>query len=330
MAAISLAMRTKWQPREDGPGAHGALAALADRQHGVVSIRQLEGPLGYSHPAISRAAGAGRLHRLYTGVYAVGYRNLSPHGQCLAAVLACGPDALLSHYSAAWLWSLTRHTQPVPIHVTSPVQRRKRQPLRLHRARNLTAEDRALENGIPVTSVPRTLLDMAALVKPDWLGRMLERAEELELLELGPVESVIARNRGHRGSSRLRRAIVNYRPPAFTRSDAEKLLLGMLADAGLPRPATGWNECGHELDFYWPDFRFAVELDFFETHGTREAFERDPLRDEDLALAGIETRRVTGRRLEREPAQVVERLGLLLERAEARSTAARQRRASTP
>lgn len=142
----------------------------------------------------------------------------------------------------------------------------------------------------------RTLLDMAALVKPHWLQRMLERAEELELFELGPVESVIARNRGHRGSSRLRRAIVNYKPPAFTRSDAEKLLLGLLADAGLPRPATGAG----------------------------------PLRDGDLALAGIETRRITGRRLEREPEQVVERLGALLERAEARSTAARPRRASMP
>lgn len=181
-----------------------------------------------------------------------------------------------------------------------------------------------------MTSVPRTLLDMAAAVDARWLQRILERAEELELFELGPVESVIARNRGHRGSSRLRRAIVNYQPPAFTRSDAEKLLLGLLADAGLPRPATGWVECGHELDFFWPELRFAVELDFFETHGTRDAFERDPLRDEDLALAGIETRRVTGRRLEREPERLVERLGALLERAEDRASAARPRRASTP
>ena len=89
-------------------GRHDALAELADRQHGVVSIRQLTGPLGYSRSAVDRAVRAGRLHRLYRGVYAVGHTNLSLHGQCLAAVLACGPDALLSHYSAAWLWGLTK------------------------------------------------------------------------------------------------------------------------------------------------------------------------------------------------------------------------------
>lgn len=289
------------------------VARLAKRQHGVVSIRQLEQLFGYSQRAVSHEAAAGRLHRLHQGVYAVGHTDFSLYGQCLAAVLACGPGALLSHYSAAWLWGLAS-TQPVPIHVTSPIPRGKRRPLRLHRARNLAADDRGLEKRIPVTSVARTLLDMAALIEADWLQRILERAEELELFELGPVESVIARNRGHRGAGRLRRALSIYKPPAFTRSDAEKLLLGLLADAGVPRPATGWNECGHELDFYWPELRFAVELDFFETHGTRAAFERDPLRDEDLALAGIETRRVTGRRLEREPTRVVERLSALLAR----------------
>lgn len=276
---------------------------------------------------MSRAVAAGRLHPLHHGVYAVGHTNLSLHGQCLAAVLAGGPGALLSHYSAAWLWGLAS-TQPVPIHVTGPSPRRRRQPVRIHRARNLTDEDRDLQARIPVTSVPRTLLDMAALVAPDWLQRILERSEELRLFELGPVESVIARNRGHRGSVRLRRAIAGYKPPVFTRSGAERYLLGLLNDAGLPRPATGFNECGHELDLYWPELRFAVELDLFETHGTREAFERDRLRDEDLALAGIQTIRVTGRRLEREPARVIERISLLLERA--RANAGRRRRASLP
>lgn len=184
--------------------------------------------------------------------------------------------------------------------------------------------------GIPVTSVPRTLLDMAAVVDSTWLQRILERSEERKLFVLGPVESVIARNKGHRGAARLRRAIAAYKPPAFTRSDAEKLFLALLAEAGLPRPATGYNLAGHELDFYWPDLRFAIELDLFETHGTRDSFERDRLRDEDLALAGIEARRVTGRRLEREPSRLIERVSLLLERAAARSTAAPPRRASTP
>lgn len=329
MAAISLSMRSKWQPQDGEVGFHDALAALADRQHGVVSIRQLEARLGYSHSAISRATASGRIHRLYTGVYAVGHTNLSPHGQCLAAVLGCGPGALLSHYSAAWLWGLVS-TQPAPIHVAGPVQRRDRRPIRIHRSRTLIDEDRALERVIPVTAVPRTLLDMAAVVEPDWLQRILERTEELRLFELGPVESVIARNRGHHGAKRLRRAISGYKPPVFTRSGAERYLLGLLEEAGLPRPATGFNMAGHEIDFYWPELRFGVELDLFETHGTRDAFERDRLRDEDLALAEVETRRVTGRRLEREPARVVERVGALLGRAQARANAAPRRRASMP
>lgn len=296
---------------------------MAERQHGVVSIRQLERSLGRSRNAVSRAVAAGWLHPLYHGVYAVGHTNLSLHGQCLAAVLAGGPGALLSHYSAAWLWALAS-TQPVPIHVTGPSPRRHRQPIRIHRSRTLTDEDRDLHRAIPVTSVPRTLLDMAAVAEPGWLQRILERSEELRLFELGPVESVIARNRGHRGAKRLRGAIAGYKPPVFTRSDAERYLLGLLEQASLPRPATGYNVAGHELDFYWPEHRFGVELDLFETHGTRDAFERDRLRDEDLALAEVETRRVTGRRLEREPARVVERIGALLGRARARANAGRR------
>jgi Transcriptional regulator, AbiEi antitoxin len=292
---------------------------MAKRQHGVVSIRQLLGPLGYSQPAISRALAAGRLHRLYHGVYAVGHTDVSLHGRCLAAVLASGPGALLSHYSAAWLWNLAS-TRPIPIHVTSPSPRSNRPPIRLHRASTLAGADRAFHGGIPVTSVARTLLDQAAQVDERRLKRLVERAEEGRRFDLAAVDDALARNKGHRGHKLLRTALAIYEPPAFTRSDAEGLLLGLLHDAGLPRPATGWNECGHELDFYWPDLRFGVELDFFETHGTREAFERDPLRDEDLALAGIETRRITGRRLEREPGRVVERLSALL----------RRRRASMP
>jgi hypothetical protein len=127
------------------------------------------------------------------------------------------------------------------------------------------------------------------------------------------VEDVLARNRGHRGAGRLDRALAEYRPPVFTRSGAERRLLDLFESAGLPRPATAYNECGHELDFYWPELRFAIELDLFETHGTRESFESDRVRQEDLKLAGIEMTRVTGRRLEREPREVLMRIARLLE-----------------
>jgi hypothetical protein len=299
-------MRDKGQSRS-----HQALANLAKRQHGVVSIRQLTGPLGYSRDAVVRATAAGSLHRLHRGVYAVGHTRLTQQGRCLAAVLASGREALLSHDSAAWLWGISTRS-PVPLAVTTPNSRKPRPSIQLHVAQGLVAEDRALHEGIPVTSLARTFLDVAGSARPQRLQRMLERGEELRLFDLGAVEAVLARNRGHRGAGPLRRALDLYKPPRFTRSGLERRLLELLEEAGLPRPATGFNEAGYELDVYWPEQRFAVELDVYETHGSRAAFERDRLRQEDLKLAGIEMTRVTGSRLEREPRQVIRRIRRLL------------------
>jgi hypothetical protein len=292
-------------------GRHDALATLAERQHGVVSIRQLTGPLGYSRAAVHRAVMAGRLHQLYRGVFAVGHTNISLHGQCLAAVLACAPDALLSHISAAWLWDLTK-TLPLPASVCAPSYRTPRSPLRLHEARSLAAADRALRDAIPVTSLPRTLLDLAATVRFEWLEKMVERSEEMELFDLRAVEELLERTVGHHGHGRLRKAIALYKPSSFTRSGLEKRFLELCLEAGLPQPHTNFVIHGFELDCYWPEFRFAVELDVFETHGSRAAFERDRRRQEDLLLVGIGMTRVTGPRLEREPEEVMRRVGRLL------------------
>lgn len=303
-------MRKKWP--EHPSGTHSALAHLAERQHGIVSIRQLTGPLGYSEAGVHRAVTAGRLHRLYRGVYAVGHTNLSLYAECLAAVLACGPDALLSHVSAAWLWGLT-NTSPLPAAVSTPLHRRRRPPLRLHEARSLAAGDRALREGIPVTSLPRTFLDLAATVRFEWLEKMIERSEDLELFDLRAVEELLSRTVGHQGHGRLRRAIALYKPSSFTRSSLEKRFLELCLEVGLPQPRTNFVAHGFELDCYWPEHRFAVELDVFETHGTRAAFERDRKRQEDLLLVGIGMTRVTGPRLEREPEDVMRRVALLLE-----------------
>ncbi|MDX6626230.1 MAG: hypothetical protein QOE56_1219 [Solirubrobacterales bacterium] len=287
------------------------LAELAARQHGVVSIRQLRGPLGYSQAAVERLAGAGHLHRLSHGVYAVGHTDLSLHGCCLAAVLTCGAGALLSHYSAAWLWGLTP-TQPIPVHVTTPIPRGRRAPIRIHRSSTLTAADRALSEGIPVTSVARTLLDQAALVSASNMRRLLKRSEEHKLFDLAAVHDVLGRNRGHRGARRLRRAIQLYEPPPFTRSQFELLFFDAVLAARLPRPRVNFNLAGMEVDLYWPDHRFVVELDLYETHGTRDSFEGDRLRQEDLLLEGIGMTRVTGPRFEREPDVVLARIARLL------------------
>jgi hypothetical protein len=166
---------------------------------------------------------------------------------------------------------------------------------------------------IPVTSLPRTLLDLAATVRFDWLEKLVERSEELALFDLRAVEDLLARTVGHHGHKRLRRAIQLYKPTSFTRSGLEKRFLELCLEAGLPQPHTNYVEHGFELDCYWPEFRFVVELDVYETHGTRAAFERDRMRQEDLLLVGIGMTRVTGPRLEREPDEVIRRVKRLLE-----------------
>lgn len=302
------------------PG-HRALADLASRQHGVVSIGQLLGTLGYSRGEVARATKAARLHRLHRGVFAVGHTSLSRHGRCLAGVFGGGPGALLSHYSAAWLWGIGNWS-PIPVAVTSPSPRGHRSSIRMHRSEILTDDDLDIVDGIPVTAVPRTALDLAAEIRPGRLMRLLRRAEELELFDLLRFEALLRRAGGHRGTRRLGRALEIYRPAPFSRSGLERRFFELVLAAGLPRPATGFVEAGYELDVYWPEERFGVELDVFETHGSRQAFEEDRTRHERLKLAGVETIRVTGHRLDREPDQVLENVRRLL--------AQRHRQLSTP
>jgi hypothetical protein len=203
--------------------------------------------------------------------------------------------------------------------VTTPIHRKPRPPIRLHEARWLTPEDRETKEEIPVTALPRTLLDLAASIRYEWLERMVERSEELELFDLRAVEDLLTRTVGHHGHGRLRKAIALYKPSSFTRSSLEKRFLELCIEAGLSQPHTNYVEHGFELDCYWPEHRFTVELDVFETHGTRAAFERDRKRQEDLLLVGIGMTRVTGPRLEREPEEVIRRVARLLEQWSGRS-----------
>jgi len=170
---------------------------------------------------------------------------------------------------------------------------------------------------IPATALPRTLLDIAAAVPPHRLERAIERSEQLELLDLKAIDSLLARTAGHSGHGRLRRALAAYREPAFTRSDLERRFLALVRKAGLPRPAVNTFVEGFELDAYWERERFAVELDGYEFHRGHAAFERDRLRQEELKLAGIEMIRLTDRRISGDPDTVVERLATLLERRRA-------------
>jgi very-short-patch-repair endonuclease len=271
--------------------------------------------LGYSRAGVKRLTDSGSLHRVHPGVYAVGHTDLSTHGECLAAVLAVGRGALLSYYSAGWLWGIWRGSAK-PVHVTAFVPRHHPAPRGAvrHRARNLDDDDRGFVEGIPVTSVARTLLDLAWKLSADQLRRALERAEDLGLFDLEELRAVVERNRGHHGAKRLRLALATYGPRRFTRSGFERRFVDHLVRSGLPRPTTGWNEAGYELDVYWPDLRFGIELDAYETHGTRDAFERDHDRDLALTLAEIETIRISERQFLRDPGEITTYVATLLDR----------------
>jgi hypothetical protein len=293
---------------------HGDLFELATRQYGVVSTRQLKA-LGYGRSSASKAHRVGRLRRIHRGVYAVGHEVLDWHGRCMAAVLAARP-AVASHLSAAYLWDLLRF-RPEAIHVTVPASRRPRRDFHVHCA-PLAAADLATVDRIPATGLARTQLDLAATLPLQRLEGALERSEELRIFDLWELEEVLDRYSHHPGAKPLRDAIDIYRPdPIFTRSGLEECFLTLVKAAGLPAPSMNINVIGLELDAYWPEHRFAVELDVYETHGTRAAFERDRVRAEDLLLAGIEGIRVTGPRLKREPERVMERLGQHLARRSA-------------
>ena len=291
--------------------AHRALAELATRQHGVVSTRQLDA-LGYSRKVAAHAARTGRLHRLHRGVYAVGHRRLTWEGHCLAAVLAHAP-ALASHTSAGWLWGLGR-SRPASFHLTAPTGRRWQRGVRVHTAR-LQPEDTGERDSIPVTSLPRTLLDLAAERAPPQVENLLDRAEERKLLDLRALEPLLARTRGHPGHRRLTAALRIYRPEVrTTRSGLERGFLALVEAARLPLPATNFIVGPYEIDCYWADERFGVELDVFATHGSPLAFERDRERADDLLAIGVEITRVTDVRLEREPDAVMARVAAHLKR----------------
>jgi Protein of unknown function (DUF559) len=268
---------------------------VAERQHGVVAHRQLVA-LGVSASSIQDWIVGGRLHRIHTAVYALGHRRLSLNARRMAAVLAFGPTALLSHRDAAALWDLLR-TSRDRIDVTTARRCKAHRGVTLHRSRRIDPEDRVIRDGIPVTSVARTLLDIAEVIRPALLSRALEQAELLGLFDLHALERLIARSRGRHGLRALKEALRIYRPPAFTRSGLERRFLDLCRDAGLPRPSANLFVAGGEADMVWHEARVVVELDGRDTHRTLAAFEQDRIRDTELQLAGYRVLRVTDRRL---------------------------------
>jgi predicted transcriptional regulator of viral defense system len=286
---------------------------LATRQHGVVAFSQLRG-LGFSQRAVARRVGSGRFHRLYRGVYAVGHRRITREGRWLAAVFGCGPDALLSHRAAAVHQGLAR--RPLPrIDVIVPRQVRAREGVRIHRSA-CRESDRAIVDSIPCTGVPRTLLDLAAVGDPA-LEAAISEAERRSLLDALSIEDLLARSPGRAGAWRLREALAAYFVEAtWTRSELERRFLGHCAEAGLPRPRVNvWvplRNGGVEVDFSWPEQRLVVETDGHATHRSRDAFEADRRRDQQLMVAGWRVARFTWHQVAHERELVIETLRRLL------------------
>jgi len=189
--------------------------------------------IGLSATALERWATEGRLHRVHRSVYAVGHAALTSYGRWMAAVKACGPGALLSHISAAALWNLIRSSSPI-IHVTTP-NRGSPKGIRVHRVRQLHADDAAVVDRVPVTSIARTLLDLADVIQPRQLIRAIEQAERLQLFDMRAIERLVDRSNGRR-VAKLGAAIaaVTGEPPRVN-SDWERDLLDFCDDHGLPR-----------------------------------------------------------------------------------------------
>jgi hypothetical protein len=254
------------------------IATMAAAQHGVIAHRQLL-EIGLVRGAIQRRIRAGRLLPVHLAVYAVGHWRLSICGRWSAAVLACGPGALLSHESAAELLGIAHASGSLP-HVTAPGRTRvHHEGIVLHLPRRLHREDVSTTDAIPVTSVARTLLDLSERVSRRRLDRAVEEAERRGLFDLAAVERLVDRSRGRRGRRRLRAAVSAYRAAPFTRSKLERRFLDLCRGRLLASPTANSFVAGSEVDMAWPEHRLVVELDGHEFHRTRAAFERDRIRD---------------------------------------------------
>ena len=272
------------------PSLDDLIARLATQQSGVVGHEQLLA-LGLSDDAIQRRIALGRLRPVHRGVYAVGHDALGARGRRIAALLACGEGAVLSHGTAADELDIRRSSSP-RIHVSIPDRSGRRRPgIVIHRPRRLPAHEVTRHDGLAVTTVARTLLDLADVLTLGALRKAIERADDRNLLDVQAVSVVIAEHPGRR-IRKLGRALA-LADFAEKRSPLESDFLALCKRFGLPRPEVNVMVAGHEVDFFFPDARLVVETDGWETHGTKRAFKDDRRRDVAIAKAGLQHVRLT-------------------------------------
>jgi predicted transcriptional regulator of viral defense system len=292
-----------------------AVRRLAERQHGLVSRKQLL-IAGFGSATIARWLAGGRLHRIHPGVYALGHSALSLDGRLIAALLYGGDQAVFSHTTAAWIWALI-DTEPTRIHLTTPGRRRSLPDVRVHHSRRI---ERAMCRDLPVTSVPRTLVDLASMITVRQLRRALAEADYLGLIDAGELTSVLGK--GRRGSSALRTALDSHLPQlAETLSVLEKRFLELCREAGLPLPEVNARVGRMRVNALWRYHGLAVELDGGRAHGGAAAMKRDRERELALRAAGLQVVRYTWDQVTRRPEQVIADLRRLLSVANVRPSA---------
>jgi hypothetical protein len=278
-----------------------AIGGLAGRQYGNVTRQQLLS-LGMGVEAIKSQQRAGRLYRVHSGVYAVGHPPVTPLERAAAAVLACGPHAVLSHYSALALWQLDKRWRwPADVTVTRGHPRSN--GITVHRS-PIDRRDVTVQHGIRVTAPARTLLDCALTLTQRALRRAVNDARHGRILLDDTLAHTLKRYPHHPGVKRLREATDGPR----TRSGWEDDFLKFCARYDLPTPKVNTMVCGFEVDALFEDAKLIVELDSWEFHNDRGAFETDRERDAVTTAAGYTTVRITWRRLKTKPELEARRL----------------------
>lgn len=278
------------------------VVAIAERQHGVLTRKQLLS-LGVGERAIPRWVRVGRLHRIYPGVYSIGHRLLTHNGSGMAACLACGDGAALSHRSAAGMWRLLAHDGR-SWDVTVPRGSGGRsgpRGVRVHHSRGFSAAVTTVRQGVPVTTIERTLLDLAGAVSAQLLQRAVHEAEVLRLLNVSAVQNTISDGRG-RGGTKALAAAIGVSAPDPDNSEFVHRFLVLCKAHGLPPPSVKtYLDSGRptqtEVDILFHEHGVIVELDGAAVHMTRKRFEEDRRRDAALLARGYVTLRFTWRRL---------------------------------
>jgi hypothetical protein len=285
-----------------------AIAVLAGNQHGYITRAQLLA-IGLGARAIRYRVAKRQLIRVHAGVYAVGYLNATPVARAHAAVLACGPRALLSHGSAASLWQFFKHWD-MPFEVILPGKRTRR-GIKTHRSCTLTDRDYDRQHGIPATSPARTALDIAPRLTDKRLTRVVNDARHARFLHLDDLNDVLTRNPMHPGTKRLKPFLEGPQNP--TRSPLEDDFLAFAKRHGLPAPVTNTYLFGYEIDVLYPAERVIVEVDGYEFHSDRHSFVRDRRRDAIMLAADYQTVRITEEQMDDDGEQEAQRLMAILE-----------------